>query len=80
LCQYGKLPAMNLSDYLAQAGITAVALAQRMGCHHSQITRWANGSRRIPAEQVIPLEKATDGKVQRHHVRPDLYPPEEQAA
>lgn len=66
---------MELADFLRQPGQTATALALRMGCHHSQITRWANKSRRVPAEQVIPLERATDGQVSRHDSRPDIYPP-----
>lgn len=30
--------------------------------------------KRVPAEWCLPIEEATDGKVTRHELRPDLYP------
>lgn len=35
---------------------------------------WLNESGRVPAEWVIPIERATG--VPRSKIRPDLYPPE----
>ena len=29
---------------------------------------------RVPAERVLQIEKATNKKVSRHQLRPDLYP------
>ncbi|MHB8564993.1 MAG: YdaS family helix-turn-helix protein [Acidiferrobacteraceae bacterium] len=39
---------------------------------------WLN-LRRVPAEFVIPIERATSGIVGRSALRPDLYPPKEPA-
>ena len=36
------------------------------------VSQW----KRAPAHHTIPLEKATDGKITRHDLRPDLYPEE----
>lgn len=33
-----------------------------------------------PPLRVLAIEKATGGRVTRHQLRPDLYPPEEAAA
>lgn len=34
-------------------------------------------TRGIPPEYCIPLEKALNGRVMRHELRPDIYPPAE---
>lgn len=35
-----------------------------------------NRGRPTPAEWCLPIERATEGKVTRHDLRPDLYPRE----
>ena len=49
-------------------------IAQQLGITEGAIRHWANGTRRIPAEQVLALESATGGRVTRYELRPDLYP------
>lgn len=56
------------------------ALARAIGKRQSHIWTWLNRDRRVPAEAVIPIERATDGQVTRHQLRPDLYPLDEPAA
>ncbi|UQN41910.1 helix-turn-helix domain-containing protein [Agarivorans sp. B2Z047] len=51
----------------------ARALETRQG----SVWHWINTQKRVPANLAIKLEKATDGKVTRHQLRPDLYPSEE---
>lgn len=34
----------------------------------------------VPAERVLQIERATDGSVTRHQIRPDLYPNDEASA
>jgi DNA-binding transcriptional regulator YdaS (Cro superfamily) len=53
----------------AKAAGTIAALARALGVTRAAIHQW----RRIPAERVISVEKATG--VPRHELRPDLYPP-----
>lgn len=49
-------------------------------CNTSQgrVWNWLNRDRRVPAEFVLPIERATG--VSRHELRPDLYPVEESVA
>ena len=69
---------MKLSAYLDLPGNTGTALAKKLGVAHPQVYRWASGTR-VPAERVLDIERATNGAVKRHELRPDLYPPEEAA-
>ncbi|MDD4456445.1 MAG: YdaS family helix-turn-helix protein [Syntrophotalea acetylenica] len=34
---------------------------------------------RVPARHALLIEKATAGRIPRHRLRPDIYPPEEYA-
>lgn len=45
-------------------------LAARLGISRPAIYQWS----RVPAERVLAIETATDGRVSRHDLRPDLYP------
>ena len=40
------------------------------------VWNWLYRDSAVPAEMVIPIERATTGAVTRHELRPDLYPPE----
>jgi DNA-binding transcriptional regulator YdaS (Cro superfamily) len=55
------------------------ALAKALGVKPQHVWNWLNRDDKVPAEQVLPIETATAGKVTRHELRPDLYP-QEQAA
>lgn len=48
-------------------------LARSIGVTPQAVHAWD----RIPAERVLPIERATEGKVTRHELRPDLYPEED---
>lgn len=49
-----------------------LALAKKIGTTQSRVWNWLNRDSRIPAEFVIPIERATG--VSRHELRPDIYP------
>lgn len=49
-------------------------LARLLGKKQAHVWNWLNRDRRVPAEQVLPIERATGGKVTRYELRPDLYP------
>ena len=51
-------------------------LAEKLGIAQPSIQQWR--ARGVPAERVIAVEAATG--VPRHELRPDIYPPEDQAA
>lgn len=54
-------------------------LARRVGVKPQMVSKWLNG-RPIRAERVLSIERATNGHVSRHELRPDLYPEKEGAA
>lgn len=54
-------------------------LAKALGVKPQHVWNWLHRDNKVPAEQVLPIEKATDGKVTRHDLRPDLYPKEKVA-
>ncbi len=53
---------------------TPSGLARRLDLTRQAVAGW----KRIPAERVLEVERATG--VPRSQLRPDLYPPEDQAA
>lgn len=50
------------------------ALAKALKVKPQHVWNWLNRDKHVPAEQVLPIEAATGGKVTRHELRPDLYP------
>lgn len=71
---------MQLSKYLSVTETTQSEFARSIGVTQGMVWQWLNGRRRVSAEQVLTIEKATDGKVSRHDLRPDLYPRDMNAA
>ena len=67
---------LGLEKAISEAG-GQVALASLLGIRQSHISNWKNRGKRVPAEWVIKIEKATG--VPRHELRPDLYPTEDVA-
>jgi TorA maturation chaperone TorD len=50
-------------------------LARILGVTQPNVWHWLHKSERVPGEYVLKIEQATGGKVSRHDLRPDLYPP-----
>jgi DNA-binding transcriptional regulator YdaS (Cro superfamily) len=64
------MEAPTLSALLAKRSMNMADLARRIGINKSSVTLW--GQRRVPAERVLEVEKATG--IPRHELRPDIYP------
>lgn len=60
---------------IAAAG-GVLRLAATLGISGASVSGWD----RIPAERVLQIERALDGRCTRHEMRPDLYPAEDEAA
>lgn len=52
--------------------------ADAIGTSQQNISNWLRDGRQLPAEYVLPAEKATG--IARHEWRPDIYPRDEAAA
>ena len=59
---------------------TQAALASSIGASQQRVSSWIKRGMAVPAEFVLPIERATRGQVTRHELRPDLYPAESAAA
>lgn len=55
---------------------TQTALADALGIERSAVSQW----KQIPHKRVLDIEAKSDGRVTRQQLRPDLYPPEADAA
>lgn len=55
---------MTLTQYMQSEGITAMALAQKLGVSVSTVTRAARGEVIPKPDQMRAIFKATGGKVQ----------------
>lgn len=49
-------------------------MAHALSVSQPTVWRWLNQSRQLPAEKVLLVEELTG--VSRHHLRPDIYPPD----
>jgi len=63
----------SLLERCAEAAGGIAKLASSLGVKHQSFYSW----KRIPAERVLDLERITG--ISRHELRPDLYPPSEDA-
>jgi DNA-binding transcriptional regulator YdaS (Cro superfamily) len=54
-------------------------LARRCSTSQPRIWQCVHRNQRVPADLVIPFERAVAGQVTRHELRPDLYPNDEPA-
>lgn len=68
----------NLIDKAVKICGSQTALANIVGVKQQYVWNWLNKNKSVPAEYVIPIEKATKGEITRHELRPDIYPSEEQ--
>src|ERR1700753_3767983 len=58
-----------LERAIIQVGGVA-ALARAINVTPQAVSQWD----RVPAERALAVEKATDGRISRHELRPELYP------
>lgn len=49
------------------------ATARALGVRQSNVWNWINRDKRLPAQHCIPLEAATEGRVTRYDLRPDVF-------
>jgi len=52
-------------------------LAKEVGVSQPAIHKWLHGSNLVSPRFVLLIEQATEGKVTRYELRPDIYPVEQ---
>lgn len=61
---------MLIHDYLSAERGRAAALARVLGVKPVVVSRWANGTKPVPIERCVAIERATEGVVTRRDLRP----------
>lgn len=63
---------MDLKTYILQIGRAKAAAL--FGVSYPAVCHWVSGFRRPSPDRALSIERATNGVVTRHELRPDLYP------
>lgn len=72
---------MNLiRKYLKDTGLTQAQFAEKAKVPQGLVSQWVNDKLRVSAERVLDVESATEGRLSRHDLRPDIYPRDNAAA
>lgn len=50
-----------------------LALAKKLGSSPAYLSQLINGHRRASALFAVKIERATDGKIRRQDIRPDIF-------
>ncbi|MEB5150235.1 Cro/CI family transcriptional regulator, partial [Pseudomonas aeruginosa] len=61
---------LAISDHFKTQG----AAAKAVGVTPQAVSEIVRIGKKVPAEWCLPIERATEGKITRHELRPDLYP------
>ena len=64
---------MTITEFLEARQMTVNAFSRLLGCHQPDLTRWAKGTRSVPAHWCVAIEQKTDGAVTRKDLRPDDF-------
>lgn len=64
---------MDIPAYLDKNGLSQEAFGKKIGVTQGLVWQWLNGRTRITAEMAVQIERATDGKITRHELRPDVF-------
>jgi DNA-binding transcriptional regulator YdaS (Cro superfamily) len=64
---------MTLNEYVSHKRGLQRQIALTLGISPVLISQWSSGSRQVPAERCVPIEKATKGAVTRYELRPDIF-------
>lgn len=64
----------TLRSYMTRNVVTQRQLAADIGVTQGLIYQWLSGHRKVAAEKVLSVSKATGWQVTPHELRPDIYP------
>jgi len=64
----------HIKSAIESCGGKAV-LARQINVSPQVVWQWADGRRPVPAHHCMAIEEATEGKVTRYDLRPDVFGP-----
>lgn len=63
---------MTLQEYIESGNATQKGLAEKIGVTPGRVSHWICGQK-VPPERCADVERATDGKVKKSDLRPDIF-------
>lgn len=66
--------------YRKRHNLNRVAFAALVRVHYETVRMWEKRKTKPSATMTLRIEKATEGEVKRHELRPDFWPPEDSKA
>lgn len=66
---------MDLATYMQEHGLSQAEMADRVGVSQGMVSHWLRKRKAITAERARDIERATNGAVLRHELRPDVFDP-----
>jgi DNA-binding transcriptional regulator YdaS (Cro superfamily) len=69
---------MDLSDYARKTGVKPAEFQEKLAAHGLAVSReivrrWLSGAQAPGVKSLAAIEAATDNKVRRQHMRPDIF-------
>ena len=69
---------MDLATYRDETGITVADLRRKLAetglaVSHEAVRRWLTGALSVSPKHMTFIEQATDGRVTRYDLRPDIF-------
>jgi len=64
---------MNIKTYLAKSGETQSSFAAKVGCTQGAVWQWINGRTSPSPLMAVRIEAATEGKITRYQLCPEVF-------
>jgi len=64
-----------LARRMADLAISQATMAKLIGKSAAIVSQWVTGNKRISAESAYAIERATEGRITRMELRPDIFGP-----
>ena len=62
-----------IAAYRAKHALTLSAFGALIGVQKSVVSKWENGQQKPSVENAAAIERATNGELRRHDLRPDVW-------
>ena len=66
---------MDIKTYLAKHDLSLREFGKLVGVNRQTVFVWSHGKTPVGAKSAVRIEQATEGVIQLHELRPDLWRP-----